>query len=174
MSPDAMSTGSMVPARVLIACCGNPVAGDDALGPLAAAALRARGLPPGVALIDVGDRAVALVDHLPGRDALILVDAVAHPTAPAGTLIDAEWREIRDAIVFSSSPASTHGLGVAAELALAETLGILPPLVRIVGLAIEGTAPGQPPGDMIRAGLRRFVDHIWTAAQRTEHSSARR
>jgi hydrogenase maturation protease len=149
----------------LIACCGRPTAGDDALGPLVARMLRAEGLPPGVELVDVGASPAKLLDHLGNRTALIVVDAMAIAGHTAGELIDCSWEDARHAVFGCDAPtSSTHGLGLAHQLALAEALGLLPRSVRLIGLTIEQTSIGRDPGDAVRRHLPKLVGSVRSVA----------
>jgi hydrogenase maturation protease len=145
----------------LIACCGHPAAGDDALGPLVARMLRAEGLPPGIELVDLGSSPATLLDHLGNRTTLIVVDAMAIAGHTAGELIDCSWADARHALFACDAPtSSTHGFGVADQLALAETLGLLPRSVRLIGLTIEQASVGRDPGDAVHSQLPRLVGHV--------------
>jgi hydrogenase maturation protease len=88
--------------------------------------------PPGVDLLEVPGDCTALLAAWAGVDAAIVVDAVCSG-APAGTV-----HEI-DGLHESPLPPpghSTHGIGVAAAVALGRALGGLPPVLSILG--IEG------------------------------------
>jgi Ni,Fe-hydrogenase maturation factor len=74
---------------ILVAAYGNDLAADDAFGPLVAEAVRARSLA-GVAVANLGMKPASLLDHLPGRRAVCVVDAARCDGLPAGTLIEAD------------------------------------------------------------------------------------
>jgi hydrogenase maturation protease len=150
----------------LIACCGHPAAGDDALGPLVARALRDLGLPEGVELVDLGANPARLLDHLDDRTALILVDAIVCEGRAPGELIDVAWPEALSALTLgSSSPSTTHGLGVAEQLTLVEQLGMRPRAVRVVGLTIDQAAIGTDVSDAVRDRLPALVDRVRLACR---------
>jgi hydrogenase maturation protease len=150
---------------VLIACCGQALAGDDSLGALVAAALRAQDLPGGVELLDLGADPTRLLDHLAGRRALILVDAVSLPDHPAGTIVDCDWRAVREFVSFSRRPASSHALGLSAQLALAESLDLLPRATRVLGATLADVRLGSPPGEALLAAIPRLVARVREVAQ---------
>jgi hydrogenase maturation protease len=154
-----------VPPALLVACCGNSSAGDDGLGTLVARALVAQGLPADVELLDLGSNPAALISHIESRAAVIVVDAIASDGRAAGELIDCAWPEARDAFVCATSHlASTHGLGLADQLVLADKLGILPRVVRLLGLTIERASVGCSPSDAVRNQLPGFVRHVRAVA----------
>jgi hydrogenase maturation protease len=158
-------------AACLIVCCGHPAAGDDALGPLVARALRAQGLPEGVELVDVGANPARLLDHLDDCTALIVVDAIACEGRAAGELIDVAWPEARSALTLSSSSASsTHALGLAEQLALVEQLGMRPRAVRVVGLTIAQAATGSDVSDAVRDRLPALLERVRLVCREMTHA----
>ncbi len=122
---------------ILIACCGNAMAGGDALGPAVAGLLR-QWVLPGVQVADVGMNPAGLLDLLPGRSGLIIVDAVVDSDSAPGTLMDIDWLAADRPGLAAEADWSSHGLSIAAQLALAGRLEMLPGRVRLVGLAIDG------------------------------------
>ena len=76
-------------SRLLVACVGNVLRGDDGFGPAVAARLESS-LPEGVELVETGIGGIALVQELlAGCDGLVLVDAIDQEAAP-GTLFRIE------------------------------------------------------------------------------------
>ena len=63
--------------RVRVIGCGNPEAGDDAVGLLAVRAARAS-LPSSIDVVEAG-LALRVLDLLDGVDAVVVVDAVRAP-----------------------------------------------------------------------------------------------
>ena len=124
--------------RVLVACVGNVLRGDDGFGQAVERRLLADGpLPPGVDLIETGIGGMGIVQQLmQGYDALIVVDAVDRGAAP-GTVfvlepnvpepsslgID-EWRD-RFSNLHLAEPSRVF--------LLARALGVLPERVVLVG-----------------------------------------
>ena len=138
---------------VLIAACGNVTAGDDAFGPMVAEALRRRGVPDAdVVCLDL--RPAALLDHLPGREALCLVDAACCQDQPPGVVIDFDWFCPHRPELLDDDVLSTHGLSIADQLALADALGILPQTVRLVAATVAPSEHGGPAS----IDLHRLVD----------------
>ncbi|MDF1523933.1 MAG: hydrogenase maturation protease, partial [Trueperaceae bacterium] len=118
----------------LVVGIGNDDRGDDGAGPLAARLLArawADRPPPHVAVRAWHGDPLGLIEAWDGVERLVLIDAVVSGAAP-GTC----RRYGVDAPFATGGAASTHGVGLADALALARTLGRLPPTVEVWG--IEG------------------------------------
>jgi hydrogenase maturation protease len=121
--------------RVLVACVGNVLRGDDGFG--VAVAEHLRDLPPGVDLIETGIGGMSIVQQLmDGYDMLIVVDAVdqrarpgtvfvLEPTVPdPHALRVEEWR---------AQFSNLHLAEPSRVLLLARAVGALPRRVVLVG-----------------------------------------
>ncbi|KVD88275.1 hydrogenase maturation protease [Burkholderia ubonensis] len=113
---------------------GNPDRGDDGIGCLVAKRLAGR-LPADVSLLTRGGDVMDIGDDMADIDALVCIDAAA-PTGSPGRVsrIDLAGQTIGQGTSFSSS----HGLGLAEAIALAEALGTASR--DIVIYAIEGSS----------------------------------
>lgn len=116
----------------LIIGIGNPDSGDDGIGPAVIAALE-RNPPPGVALARA--EPLDLATLMAGAAAAVIVDA-CHGDGTPGTVRSFDAAAADLPVTLSS--VSTHGLGLAASLALARALGALPPACTVI--AVEGRA----------------------------------
>jgi hydrogenase maturation protease len=123
---------------VVIAGVGNVLRGDDGFGPAVVQALeRDGGLPAGVRTVEVGIGGIGLVHELlEGCDMLVVVDAVERGGEP-GTLYILEPQ-----VPCLESLSDTERAGLAVDLhevvpgsvlLMARGLGVLPPVMRIVG-----------------------------------------
>jgi hydrogenase maturation protease len=134
--------------RVLIACVGNILRGDDGFGVVVAEHLGQHVLPSGVDLIETGIGGMSIVQQLmDGYDALIVVDAVDRGARPGtlfvlepqiadpGGLSTDEWRQ-----QFSN----LHLAEPSRVLLLARAAGVLPRTVTIVGCQPECTQDYEP------------------------------
>jgi hydrogenase maturation protease len=120
--------------------------GDDAAGLAVVEALAQAALPPGVSLHRCERPMPDLLDALDGADAAIVVDA-ARTGAPPGAVLRIARSELARALAPSS-----HALGVAEALALADALGRAPARIEVVGLEIaEPRGSGLTPA--ARAGV---------------------
>jgi hydrogenase maturation protease len=125
-------------ARVLVACVGNVLRGDDGFGQAVERHLALiHELPAGVDVIETGIGGMGIIQQLMlGYDALIVVDAVDQGAAPGtvftlqpdvpepGSIDTDEWRE-RFSNLHLAEPSRVF--------LLARALGILPERVHVVG-----------------------------------------
>src|SRR5512133_3782388 len=126
--------------------CGNPDAGDDAVGLLILDLLE---LPAGVDVVAAG-AATRVVDLLDDVDTVIVVDAVRSSSRGAGTLVRADGVEelgtaLRGAL-------SSHGLGLVEAVALAAALGTAPRIV-FHGVEVGDVTIGAPLSGPVREAL---------------------
>ena len=140
--------------------CGNPDAGDDAVGLLAvrAARLALEDLPD-VDVVETGAGA-HIVDLLRDVDAAVIVDAVRDPAggrAP-GTLVrigsgsDGQLAEVHSSL-------SSHGFGVAEAVGLAAAIGSAPAVV-FLGLEVEDVTAGHPLSPALEGSLPELVTRV--------------
>lgn len=144
--------------RVRVIACGNPQAGDDALGLLAAEALRAR-VPDDVEVVQAGP-ATRVLELLDGTEVAIVIDAVRAPgggRAP-GTLVRVEGdagglpAELRGSL-------SSHGLGLAEAVGLAAALGHAPRVI-FHGVEAAGVEMGSPVSQAVSAAMPALLEAI--------------
>jgi len=131
----AFTEGLTIKKPILIVTCGNPDAGDDGFGHAVAESLRADAFP-GVTVTELGIRPTDLLENAQGYAALIIVDAVCCPGEKPGSLIDVDWFDPARPVLKSEAALSTHGISIGQQLDLGQSLGMLPPVVRVVGVNI--------------------------------------
>jgi hydrogenase maturation protease len=114
----------------LVLGLGNPLRGDDGIGPAVIEWLQAHDLPPGAVAIDGGTRGLELVLTLADCRRALIVDAAEIGRAPG------RWERFSpDLIRLKDGPTiSLHAAGLADALALGEALGVLPEEVVIFGV----------------------------------------
>jgi hydrogenase maturation protease len=137
----------------LVVGIGNPDRGDDAVGPLVAARV-ARLRLPGVEVVTY-DEPLALVEHLPGREAVVVVDAARSADGRPGTV---------HVIRVGSAPLprdtaalGSHGLGVVEAIELARALGRLPAQLTLIGVEAGAVDMGAPVSQQVRDRLEDAV-----------------
>ena len=143
---------------IVVAACGNVMAAADAFGPWVVAALREEDFA-GVEVVNLDINPAALLDHLGGREALIVVDAVQCPGELKGALIDRDWFDPNRPPLVHDDVLSSHGLSLAEQIQLAGQLKLLPRYVRLLALVIDGAAVGETPPDcrrQVRAAVGRI------------------
>ncbi|MEU1707519.1 hydrogenase maturation protease [Streptomyces sp. NPDC005706] len=149
--------------RVVVIGVGNPLRGDDGVGPAAVEALRGR-VPDGTVLAVSDGEPARMLDLWHGADAVVVVEALrARPCRPGAlhTFTGAE------AAGRTTGTASTHALGLGECLALAETLGRLPPKVVVHAVEVADVALGAGLGDAVRSALPELVDRVAASVRRT-------
>lgn len=146
------------PVRIAVIGIGNVLAGDDAVGPHVVRVLEARyELPDGVQVIDAGTPGYDLTAFLVGQDAVVLVDAVKARGA-AG-----EVRAYDKAALLEKKPIlamSPHEPGVREALLHADFMGVMPPVVRLVGVVPGETGTGIGLSAAVRAAVPAAVEAV--------------
>lgn len=142
--------------RLLIAGVGNVLLGDDGFGVEVARRLESTVLPDGVRVVETGIGGIALVQELQeGWDALVVVDTVDRGRVPGTVLViqpDIVDVEALDWAARHDLLADMHLATPARALMLAKALGVLPPVVRMVGC--------QPwDAERLGQGLHPVVQH---------------
>lgn len=154
------------PPRILVACMGNLLRGDDGFGVAVARELEERELPPAVDVVEVGISGVSMAQELlDGYDALVLVDAMEREGNEPGTLYveraevpDLDQYETREIAGFAADMHQTDPMKV---LVLGEALGVLPDPAILVGCEPEATDDLEDDlSDAVRAAVPRAVEHV--------------
>jgi hydrogenase maturation protease len=131
---------------VRILAVGSPH-GDDRIGWRALEFLQSEDIP-GVQLTALSTP-LELLDHLPGCRALVLLDA-SHREARPGSIVRLTWPL---PTIDDSQGASSHGFGVVATLALAESLGMTLPPITLLGVEVGACEPGADLSPAVRDAL---------------------
>ncbi len=126
--------------RVLVACFGNVLRGDDGVGVAVAHRLAAGPLPDGVEVHEVGIGGIHLVQELlDPTDALVIVDAI-DMGRPPGTVVVVR-PEVRDLSAIAPEErgdelADMHYATPDRAMMLARSLGVLPDETVLVGCQV--------------------------------------
>lgn len=129
--------------RLVVACFGNLLRGDDGVGVVLAGHLRACDPPPEVEVLDVGIGGLSLVHELlTPADGLIVADA-CDLGRPPGTVIVMR-PEVPDATTWSAAEkqdrlVDSHYATPDRALLLARGLGMLPGSTVLVGVQVAST-----------------------------------
>jgi len=148
-----------IPPSVLVIGCGNPLRGDDGAGPECVRRLIARGLPAGVAAVDVGTGGVDVVLRMREAEQVILVDACRSGRLP-GSLVSLSAADV--AGLPPSGHLDLHIFRWSDAAALANALGGNGPHPLIAARLVEGAAfePGSGLSPAVDAGVERLVDAL--------------
>lgn len=114
----------------LVIGLGNPLLGDDGIGPAALERLAALTFAPPVEMVDGGVWGLALLPEIERAGAVLLLDAV-QGDREAGSLYSLEGEQIPR---FFGDKLSPHQVDVRELLALAELRSALPPRLHVIGL----------------------------------------
>lgn len=154
-------------SRLAVIGIGNPMRGDDGIGPAVIEAMR-DAVPPGVALLTLSGEATGLVDALAALDAAIVIDCAAG-LDPEGR--DAEGRDPRgtvsrftlpgDRLPPETAATSSHAGGLQLALRLLTALGRMPRRVTVFTVAGSRFDVGVP----MSAALEAAVSQLARAAQ---------
>jgi hydrogenase maturation protease len=150
--------------RLLVACMGNAIRGDDGFGPAVARRLGTAHRSADAEVAEFGIAGIELVQRLmDGYDGVILVDAVDHGKPP-GTIVELDpevpdvtglqWDELHRIL------GDAHETKPARVMLLARSLGCLPPRVRIVGCQPESTDVGTELSPAVAVAVDRAVRRI--------------
>jgi len=132
---------------------GSPYGDDQAAWRLVERLENRQGLNASVAALSDPSR---LLDFFDNCDRLIIVDACAGGGSP-GAITRLEWPDAR---IETQHSHSTHGMGIANALQLAEKLGWLPPEVVLFGIELSQCRRGSPLSDIVEIALSELEEKI--------------
>lgn len=144
-----------MPERLVLGI-GNPDRGDDAVGRLIARALRTR-VPADVRIAEHDGGATALVAALQSARHAWLIDA-ARSGAPPGTVRRIDCSETD--LDIPSGTVSSHGFGVAAAIALARALDVLPRQCIVYAVEAADFNAGAAPSHEVLDAVDDVVERI--------------
>jgi len=146
--------------RVRVIGCGNPDAGDDAVGLLAVREARSRlEAIPGVEVVETA-AALNAVHLLEGVAGAVVVDAVR---TPGGGRAPGEIVRVQagpDGLpAWAGTSLSSHGLGLGEAVALLGALGGAPRVV-LLGVEVADVTAGHSLSAPVSAVLSRLVELV--------------
>ncbi|MFO7741406.1 MAG: hydrogenase maturation protease [Anaerolineae bacterium] len=142
---------------VLVLGLGNPLRGDDGVGPRVIAELEDHGLPEGIETLDAGTGGLDLLHVMEDHERIVIVDA-AEIGKESGQFVRFTPDEVL--LVESGGRFSLHHAGLAEILALTRALNRpLPPVV-MFGVQPEDIGWGQGLSPKVEAGLPTLIDAV--------------
>jgi hydrogenase maturation protease len=143
--------------KALVVGIGNAFRGDDDAG-LAVARLMKQEQPAGVVVLELNNNVTALIDHLPGYDLVMIVDATKSGSS-AGTIhrIDASATPLPE----PGTTRSTHGMTVGSMLELARAQNFLPKKVLVYGIEGKQFEHGSPLTSEVEKAVRIVAQMIY-------------
>lgn len=142
---------------ILVLGLGNPLRGDDGVGPRLVEELTRRGLPRGVTALDGGSAGLDLLQVLEGWQRVVVVDAADVGREP-GQFVRFTPDQAR--LAQTADRFSLHNAGLGEILALANALGRTLPHMVIFGVqpAEIGWRQGLSPA--VEAALPAMIDAV--------------
>jgi hydrogenase maturation protease len=144
-------------AEVTVLVCGEPLRGDDAIGPRVADALSER-VRRRAEVRQVGG--LMPDDLLRSAGPVIVVDAVRG--LPAGTVVDLPLGDVTELEASGAGPASSHTLPLASVVAIAEHLEGGRLRGRFIGIGGASFELGAPMSPSVEAAVRPAAAKIAT------------
>jgi hydrogenase maturation protease len=146
---------------------GNPLRGDDGIGPRVIAELKCRGLPEGVAALDAGTGGLDLLHVLEGWERVVVVDAADLEWEP-GQFARFTPDEVR--LAGSAGALSLHNAGLAEVLALADAVGQSLPEMVIFGVQPGKIDWGEGLSPAVEATLPDLIDAVLEELEGDNHA----
>ncbi|MGA2373520.1 MAG: hydrogenase maturation protease [Candidatus Korobacteraceae bacterium] len=144
--------------RVLVAGVGNVLFQDDGFGPHAIARLRSEyEIGEDVELLGLGTPGLDIVDYLVGRDVLIILDALSSGGEP-GEILTFNHQQLREYL--PNVRLSAHQPCLQQTLFTAETGGVCPKEVLLVGIVGSSFEVGTELGPEVERGMPKALDRI--------------
>jgi hydrogenase maturation protease len=146
--------------RTLVLGLGNEYAGDDAVGVLAARALRGE-LARDADVVESAASGLALLEVFAGYDRAVVVDSIRTGRSPAGTIVETGFAELGPV----RAP-SLHQAGIPELAAVARRLGMrFPDRTRVLAVEIAGPPMfGAPLSEPVAAAIaplgRRVLEQV--------------
>ena len=154
--PDPLRPEGRRGSGTVVLGVGNPDRGDDAVGRVVARLLRSR-LRSDIEIAELDGEATAILGALQGSERAWLIDA-AQSGARAGTIHRIDCC-VAGAVI-PRSTVSSHGFGVAEAIALARTLGMLPPRCIVYAIEAAGFIHGAPLSPAVAHAALDVADRI--------------
>ncbi len=148
--------------KTLVLGLGNELLGDDAVGVLAAWALKEK-LGDQADVVESSLSGLALLDFFVGYDRAIVIDAVKTGRCPPGTIYELSPADL-DAVV-APSP---HYAGLPELLAVAKQLNLdFPKEIKIFALEVEDPYTiGNRLSKPVRKALEELVQRVYAQIER--------
>ena len=149
---------------ILVAGVGNPLMGDEGVGPAVVEAFRSAWDGPRVVeTVDAGTGGMALLYSMEGREAAILVDC-ARMGEPPGTIRRFTPEQARSARQLPGI--SLHEGDLLDLIRLGHRLGMLPPRLVILGIEPSWIGPGGRLSPIVRSALPACVKSLTGEVER--------
>ncbi len=142
--------------RPLVVGIGNRYRGDDAVAGHVLDALATAELD--VDAVELSGEPTRLVEAWRDRDRVVVVDAV-RTGSPAGTVHRLEWDRL-ETLTSEATPMSWHEAGLAAAVALAKQLDLVPESLVVIGVEPARVTLGADLSDEVRRALPEVLAQV--------------
>lgn len=154
-------------SNVLVLGLGNPLRGDDGIGPRVVAELEHRELPEGVEVLDAGTGGLDLLQIIEGRERVVIVDA-AEVSVEGGRIAPGQFvRFAPEEAHLAGTPRgvagegfSFHHAGVSEVLGLARALDRPLPSIVVFGVQPKKVGWGEGLSPDVERALPVLVDAV--------------
>lgn len=144
-------------SEVLVLGVGNPIMGDDGVGPRVIELLSTAKLPANVILCDAGLPGWGLPSWWEGKPNVILIDAIQMGQAPGS------WKRFQTdeiTLELDSDVCTLHKPDLACGLALSQALDMLPANLLIYGIEPADLTLGAPLSLAVESSLPEVIASI--------------
>ncbi len=143
-------------ASILVIGIGNAYRSDDGIGPAVARALQTKNLPAVQCMEDPGDT-LSLIEQWDTADTVILIDAVSSGAEPGMIYrFDALAQSIPTNVPFRS----THFLGLAEALSIADVLHRLPSRLIVYGIEGKNFGAGVSFSPQVEDAIHEVLERV--------------
>ena len=140
--------------NILVLGIGNLLLQDEGAGVRAVEEFGRRfAIPEGVELLDGGTSGIELLQHIQGKDCLILLDVVKSGNPP-GTFIRLEGEDVPARFQKNISP---HQLGLSDLLATAQLIDGMPKRVVLLGIEPKSIETGLEMSEEVGGAIERLA-----------------
>jgi hydrogenase maturation protease len=143
--------------RIGVIGVGNPLMGDEGAGIAAIEALKERGLPPDVDLIDAGSVGMSLLHILRNYDAVMIIDAANFGGKPGEVRVFGP-DEVKS--VKGLRRESLHEADLLQVIELSRTLGELPEAVLIFAIQFKSVEHSMDMSEEVRSAVPEVVEAV--------------
>lgn len=142
--------------KILVLGIGNILLRDEGIGIRVIEYLQQRKIPDDVELLDGGTAGADLLDHICGRDKVIVVDAIQADYPPASIVRFGP----EDLIPADAPQLSMHSLDLPQTIAMAHMLNCPPKEVIIVGIQPQKVECGMELTAVLQAAVPNIAEFV--------------
>ena len=135
---------------------GNELRGDDSIGPVVVNKLQAMDLPEDIALIEAGNDAFTVLEHLIAEDPVLLIDSAKMGKQPGEVV---KFKVNSTNIKSFEKSISLHGFSFGEMFKMAEQIGPLP-ACSVIGIEPKSIEFGQELSEEVKDSLPSILNMV--------------